>query len=585
MNIEEFYKIYSLDPNFDKDYYLSRYPETENYYSPYCKLNNIDDAHRLYHHYMIHGKAAGNKPHAITKYSSKDPNKILYIKPIHGIGNRIYNISSCYDFIKQFGFNKLKICWSDSAGFSGADFSDLFNINNIPKEVEFISDYEYEQAEKKYFILNDFVSQDISSFDYMFSDRVEDIIDIITTTSFCYSWFAKLDWIFPDILDIKDEFIGYLEPSNSILEIITPIIKQFPPDTIGLHARRGDAFQCLYGYKYQVSSDEAFIGLIHLLDETNFFLATDCKKTNDILIDSTNKNIMCIDKQFVKDSLTDIDYKPYQQDAAIELFLLSHTKKIYGTNYSTFGKLAAKIGKIDFEEVLHTKYGGSYEIDLPNLSLTVGVKNRFNALKLSIHSWLQHDDIKEILIVDWDSDDMDHEYLESLDDRIRILRFENKPEYNIAQVLNVCINNSKYDHVLKMDVDYILNPYFSIRQWLHLDWEKEFLSAIWTQKSLDNGLGFMENLNGFLAVKKEHIINVGGYDENFIGYGWEDCDIRNKLVYEGDIKLKILKIEPNYVPIYHNPHLDIDRTRYQKIKDREESIEFNRQQSKYKTSI
>lgn len=54
--IDEFYKYNILDENFDEINYLLLFPETLDFYQPYCKDNNIGEKERLYYHYSLFGK-------------------------------------------------------------------------------------------------------------------------------------------------------------------------------------------------------------------------------------------------------------------------------------------------------------------------------------------------------------------------------------------------------------------------------------------------------------------------------------------------------------------------------------------------
>jgi len=52
MDIVEFYKHNDVDYDFDENYYLDKYPETKNFYEPYCTNNNINNKQRLFFHYI-----------------------------------------------------------------------------------------------------------------------------------------------------------------------------------------------------------------------------------------------------------------------------------------------------------------------------------------------------------------------------------------------------------------------------------------------------------------------------------------------------------------------------------------------------
>jgi glycosyltransferase involved in cell wall biosynthesis len=313
-------------------------------------------------------------------------------------------------------------------------------------------------------------------------------------------------------------------------------------------------------------------------------LSTDCQKTQNKIIEACPaKKILTINKPFVDTVLTSLNHKDNQDHACIDLMLLAKCKSVYGTPFSTFAKTATKITDIPFTEV-HSKNLYQYcNIELPPLSLTVGIKNRYEQLKVSLMSWTLQESIEEILIIDWDSNDIDYQELQQIDDRIRIVKIPNQPLYNHSQVLNTCIKYAKNNHILKMDVDYIFNPYIKLNQWLDIDWEREFMAGSWNQNTLDNKLGFIEHLNGFMCVHKKHIQNIGGYNENFTGYGWEDCELYIRLQKESGLVKIIPPISSNFVPIYHNPHMDNIRTKYQIIKDREESRISNISKTSYKS--
>lgn len=56
ISIDQFYKENSLDIYFDEKFYSSRFPETKDFYQPYCLANNISDKHRLYFHWVTNNK-------------------------------------------------------------------------------------------------------------------------------------------------------------------------------------------------------------------------------------------------------------------------------------------------------------------------------------------------------------------------------------------------------------------------------------------------------------------------------------------------------------------------------------------------
>jgi len=116
LTIENFYKNNNIDESFDEVFYQEQFPETKDFYQPYCKENKIGDKHRLYYHYVIHG-CEGLK---------NENEKLIILRPIQGLCNRLLQIDSAYAFAKENNFSKIKICWSKTKGFSDEKFEELF---------------------------------------------------------------------------------------------------------------------------------------------------------------------------------------------------------------------------------------------------------------------------------------------------------------------------------------------------------------------------------------------------------------------------------------------------------------------------
>ncbi len=197
------------------------------------------------------------------------------------------------------------------------------------------------------------------------------------------------------------------------------------------------------------------------------------------------------------------------------------------------------------------KYYKPPELKEDNISVVVGCMNREKILNISIHSWIQIDPIKEIIITDWSSE-KEMTYLEHLSPKIKIIRVEGKKHYNASTPVNMAIRRAKYEKILKLDTDYIINPFGNFNDLVDIE-KDEFISGDHRDEYIDNRLGFVKGLTGFLCVYKENIERVGYYDESIENYGTEDCQMFQRLMDMG-LKRKILKFEPENIPIYHNPH-------------------------------
>lgn len=217
-----------------------------------------------------------------------------------------------------------------------------------------------------------------------------------------------------------------------------------------------------------------------------------------------------------------------------------------------------------------------------NISIICACKNRKRALQVSLSSWLLYDEIKEIIIVDWgSSDDQTISELSLLDKRIKIVTVLNEKYFNLPHPLNLAASFATQDYILKVDCDYILNPYHNFFENYHLD-NDSFISG---HSKLKNPEVYDENhgittiqkdklnifeirdyvncyspfyiyLKGMLLVSRENFEKIKGYDENFdTFYAYDDDNIRDRLILLG---LKHQKLDYDYNWI-HLPHSDYVR--------------------------
>lgn len=216
-------------------------------------------------------------------------------------------------------------------------------------------------------------------------------------------------------------------------------------------------------------------------------------------------------------------------------------------------------GKKDYQKNYQKLYFQPDEkfLDI-DVSVVVGCKNREEMLNISIHSWIKYDPIKEIIITDWSSDN-NLKYLEKISPKIRVIRIEGKKYYNASTPVNIAIKEARCPLIMKLDVDYIINPYGNFNDLINVS-KDEFLSGDWRDDGIDNNLGFVRGTNGFLCVHKENIEKVGYYDESIENYGYEDDYMFLSLIKHG-LKRKNLKFSKHNIPIYHNPHSAYYRTK------------------------
>lgn len=145
--------------------------------------------------------------------------------------------------------------------------------------------------------------------------------------------------LFPD-----SEFYSHFKPVPELQDKIDAISTSFS-NTTGLHIRRTDHKEAIAN-----SGTDKFVTLIgdqiRLDPSATFFLATDDASTEAYLKSKFGDRIITRKKtSYARSNEKGI------QDALIDLYCLSKTKKIYGSFRSSFSQVAADISRIPVETV------------------------------------------------------------------------------------------------------------------------------------------------------------------------------------------------------------------------------------------
>jgi glycosyltransferase involved in cell wall biosynthesis len=215
-----------------------------------------------------------------------------------------------------------------------------------------------------------------------------------------------------------------------------------------------------------------------------------------------------------------------------------------------------------------------------NVSIITACKNRRNALEISLRSWLMFEEVKEVIITDWSSDEPITD-LADLDTRVKIITVSDKQYFNQPQPLNLAASIATGDYILKFDVDHVLNPYYNFFENYLID-DTNFLSGSpdWESPEYvdENGCAvanpknmtfeqikewcnvyspYFKSLFGVIFVKRENFLKCGGFNEN-LGhyYGFEDEELQKRFEKLG---LSHKKLNPAGTSIFHLPHPDIKR--------------------------
>jgi hypothetical protein len=129
------------------------------------------------------------------------------------------------------------------------------------------------------------------------------------------------------------------KPIDALYKQVTELTNHFT-NTVGVHIRRSD-----HSAAIKHSPLQKFISAMdHEVEENNanFFLATDCKTTEEKLLKRYPNKIATFTKSsYSRNSVQGI------QEALIDLYCLSRTGKVLGSYYSSFSQVAAEISGIE----------------------------------------------------------------------------------------------------------------------------------------------------------------------------------------------------------------------------------------------
>lgn len=198
------------------------------------------------------------------------------------------------------------------------------------------------------------------------------------------------------------------------------------------------------------------------------------------------------------------------------------------------------------------------------ISIITACKDRNRNLSISIASWIPLREVREIIIVDWDSKIDVAETLAHLDcTKIKIIKVYNQPKWILSTALNLAAIFSSSTQILKLDCDNILSSDFFAH---HCLVPNKFYTGNWKQSRNTNE----NHLNGVLYVARSDFFGVNGYNEYLTRYGWDDSDLYNRLEHNS-----LQRYDINNDKIQHIPHTDVDRQSQNTFQD----IHYNRYQT------
>src|SRR6185312_3197095 len=140
----------------------------------------------------------------------------------------------------------------------------------------------------------------------------------------------------------------YFKPILPIREKVGLVTKKYTAHVIGVHIRRMD-----HGISIQYSPVELFINKMHAELEnqknTKFFLCTDDAEVEKAIVAEFGDKIITYEKELSRQTIKGM------QDALVDLYCLSSTKKILGSYWSSYSDIASRLNHIELEVLKTSK--------------------------------------------------------------------------------------------------------------------------------------------------------------------------------------------------------------------------------------
>ena len=278
---------------------------------------------------------------------------MIYVNPIGGLANRLRVLFAISNLCKKYN-RKVTCIWKVNEEL-GASFDDLFELTSdftlLNKQPKFIKSTFGKSIFKELLIRG--INKFVNKIDHIYLSGDVDYINSLSENGYknfikhIEPYVSKGSDIYIESCSFLDELNEFpnIKPVLSIQKSIDSFCKKnFTENTFGLHIRRTDN-----AWSISNSPLELFYDVIQKeIDknkDTKFYISTDDYETQCKIKEKFGDSIILREKEYGRDN------KDAMRDAVIDMWLLSKTKKIYGSFYSSFSEMSALIGHIELEVI------------------------------------------------------------------------------------------------------------------------------------------------------------------------------------------------------------------------------------------
>ena len=272
----------------------------------------------------------------------------IVINPIGGLANRMRCIASGLTLAKSLNISS-EIIWPVDNDLY-ASFEDLFQPNAIPTSIRNISSITdicfFDSPRKKNLYLSNIFHSLIPAYKNTYTHRISDS-NLFLQPTYNESTLIDIARSLNGKLLIRSgvEYFPYSDvfyrtifmPQIDITKAAMQIKQRFIDPTYGIHIRRTDNKESI-----SKSPVSLFISQIKsILSQSpgaKFYIASDDQDVKLQLYNTFPNNTILNNTRVTRQT------KQGMKDALMELILLSSTKRIFGSYYSSYSEAAAKLG-------------------------------------------------------------------------------------------------------------------------------------------------------------------------------------------------------------------------------------------------
>ena len=267
----------------------------------------------------------------------------ITLVPFGGLANRMRAIESLVRLIQDTGAGG-KVIWFKDQGLN-CRFDALFQPLNLPtlrlKEARFPDYILRDRPRKKNFFIPALFERMIYD-SCIHEDNFSKTFDVkqwVLTHQKTYLSSCRIFY-----QDSDPKMFSIFNPITPLQSKIDDISRSFSENTIGVHIRRTDNLRSIISSPFELYV-EKMKSEIEQNGNTNFYLASDSLDEKEKLMQLFGNRIITQHAPVLRNTLEGM------QDALVEMFVLSKTKKIFGSPHSTYSLTAAEIGGVEFVNV------------------------------------------------------------------------------------------------------------------------------------------------------------------------------------------------------------------------------------------